>query len=94
MLQIAGRAFRPELCYTFQALGERMNVISPKKAEAKISVEEMERRREAVRQADASNRIEGIFPNPKSTAIYEEFIRGEIEIQDIWPRIEALKLRS
>ncbi|MHB8267480.1 antitoxin VbhA family protein [Bradyrhizobium sp.] len=71
-----------------------MNVISPKKTTAKISVEEMERRRKALSRADAHNRIEGIFPNPKSTAIYEEYIRGEIEMQDIWPRIEALKLRS
>jgi hypothetical protein len=66
-----------------------MNVISPKKAEAKISVEEMERRREALRQADASNRIEGLFRNPVTTPIYEEFIRGEIELADIWPRVQA-----
>jgi hypothetical protein len=42
-----------------------MNVITPAKPKAKISAEEMERRREAVRQADASNRIEGRFPTPE-----------------------------
>jgi hypothetical protein len=94
MLRIVGRAFYTELCYTFQVSGERMNVISPKKAEAKISVEEMERRREALRQADASNRIEGLFPSPGTTAIYEEFIRGEIELHEIWPRVQAIQSRA
>jgi hypothetical protein len=70
-----------------------MNVITPKKPEAKISAEEMERRREALRQADASNRIEGLFRNPATTAIYEEFICGEIELHEIWPRVQALQSR-
>ena len=70
-----------------------MNVIAPKKPKAKISTEEMERRREALRQADASNRIEGLFPSPAATAIYEEFIRGDIELGDIWPRVQALQPR-
>ena len=70
-----------------------MNVVTRAKPKAKISVEEMERRREALRQADASNRIEGLFPTPGTTAIYEEFIRGEIELADIWPRVQALQLR-
>ena len=60
------------------------------KAKARITAEEMERRREALRQADASNRIEGLFPNPGSTAIYEDFIRGEIELHEIMPRVKAL----
>lgn len=46
-----------------------MNVISPVKPKAAISVEEMERRREALRRADAHNRIEGLFPRPETTAI-------------------------
>lgn len=70
-----------------------MNVITPVKPKAKVSAEEMERRREAVRQADASNRIEGRFPTPGTTAIYEEFIRGEIEFHEIWPRVQALQSR-
>ena len=48
-----------------------------------ISPEEMQRRREAVRQADANNRIEGIFRDPDSDAIVEAFIRGEIEAGDL-----------
>ena len=71
-----------------------MNVISPVKPKAAISVEEMERRREALRRADAHNRIEGLFPRPETTAIYEQFICGEIELHDIPPRIQALQLHS
>jgi hypothetical protein len=43
-----------------------------------------------VRQADAGNRIEGRFPTPGTTAINEEFIRGEIELDDIWTRVQVL----
>jgi Antitoxin VbhA len=71
-----------------------MNVIAPRKPKVAISAEEMERRREALRQADASNRIEGLFPKPETTAIYEQFIRGEIELHEITPRIQALQLRA
>jgi Antitoxin VbhA len=70
-----------------------MNVIVSKRPEAKISVEEMERRREALRRADAHNRIQGLFPSAATTAIYEEFIRGDIELSEIWPRVQALQLR-
>jgi hypothetical protein len=70
-----------------------MNIIAPAKPKPKISVEEMERRREALRQADASNRIEGLYPNPAASKVYEEFIRGDIEFNEIWPRIEVLQQR-
>ena len=70
-----------------------MNIITPAKPKAQISAEEMERRREALRQADASNRIEGRFPSPGTTAVYEEFIRGEIELHEIWPRVQAIQSR-
>ena len=60
----------------------------------KISAAEMERRREALRQADAHNRIEGQFPSPQSTAIFEAFIRGDIERDQILPRLHALHLHS
>lgn len=60
----------------------------------KISTAEMERRREALRQADAHNRIEGQFPSPQSTAIFEAFIRGDIERDQILPRLHALHLQS
>jgi hypothetical protein len=71
-----------------------MNVIAPTQPKAAISAKEVERRREALRQADASNRIEGLFPNPEATAIYEQFIRGEIELHDVRPRIQALQPRA
>jgi hypothetical protein len=56
----------------------------------RISDAEMERRRKALRQADASNRIEGQFRGPESTPIFEAFIHGEIEMDDILPRLKAL----
>jgi hypothetical protein len=57
---------------------------------AKISTAEMERRRMALRQADASNRIEGQFRSPESAPVFEAFIRGEIEFDEILPRLKAL----
>ena len=58
--------------------------------EPKISAAEIERRREALRQADADNRIEGQFPSPEGTAIFEAFIRGDIERHEILPRLHAI----
>jgi len=58
----------------------------------KISAAEMERRRAALREADAHNRIEGQYPGSQSTAIFEAFIRGEIERDQILPRLHALHL--
>ena len=71
-----------------------MNVIARQKPKIAISAEEMERRREAVRRADAHNRIEGLYSIPEASAIYEEYIRGEIVLHDIRPRIQALQPRG
>jgi hypothetical protein len=60
----------------------------------KISAAEMDRRRVALRHADAHNRIEGQFPSPSSTEIFEAFIRGDIEREEILPRLHALHLHS
>ena len=60
----------------------------------KITPEEMERRREALRQADASNRIEGAFREPETDAIFEAFICGEIEVHEINPLLKALNERG
>ena len=57
---------------------------------AKISTAEMERRRKALRQADASNRIEGQYRGTESAPIFEAFIRGDIEHDEILPRLKAL----
>lgn len=50
---------------------------------AKISDAEMARRRKVVRQADANNRIEGIFRGPETDAVVEAFVRGDIEVTDM-----------
>jgi hypothetical protein len=55
----------------------------------KITPEEMQRRREAVRQALACNRIEGIKHDPASDPIFEAWILGEIEAGDLVPRLKA-----
>ena len=56
----------------------------------KISPEEMERRREALRRADASNRIEGVYRDPESASVFDAFLRGEIELNQIIPHLKAL----
>ncbi|MDR3448514.1 MAG: antitoxin VbhA family protein [Alphaproteobacteria bacterium] len=66
-----------------------MNEIKPAKPKVRISAAEMGRRREAVRQADADNRIEGLHPSPSETPIYEEFIRGDIDWSELTKRIQA-----
>jgi hypothetical protein len=60
---------------------------------AKISAGEMERRRKALRQADAGSRLEGQFRSPASEPIFEAFIQGEIEMDEILPRLKALDRR-
>ena len=54
-----------------------------------ISPEEIARRREAVRQADADNRIEGIKHDPASDPIFEAWILGEIDGDEAIARIKA-----
>jgi len=60
------------------------------KSKPKITAAEMLRRREALRQADAHNRIEGQFPTPEGAAIFEAFMRGDIEQSEILPRLHAV----
>lgn len=52
--------------------------------------EEIARRREAVRQADACNRIEGIPHDPATDPIFEAWILGEIDSEEMIARIKAL----
>ena len=63
------------------------------KARPRISAKEMARRKEAVHWADAQNRIEGLKRSPGTDAIYDAFVRGEIELDDILPRLKALHHR-
>jgi len=73
-----------------RTVGKRRGV---SKENLKISAEEMARRREALRRADAHSRIEGQFRSPKTEPIFEAFVRGEIDLDDIVPRIKALHNR-
>ena len=59
----------------------------------KISPAEMERRRNAVRYAASHNRIEGQFMSPQGTAIFEAYVRGEIDEPEIDRRLHALHCR-
>ena len=60
------------------------------KLKRKITSAEMQRRREALRHAKAHSRIEGQYPSPEGEAIFEAFIRGDIERDEILPRLHAL----
>jgi hypothetical protein len=60
------------------------------RTKARISAEEVARRREHVRTADANNRIEGIFRDPESNAVFDAYVRGEIEATEIVTRLKAL----
>lgn len=60
------------------------------KTKACISAEEVARRREHVRSADANNRIEGIVRDPDSDAVFDAYVRGEIEATEIISRLKAL----
>ena len=55
-----------------------------------ISAAEMERRRDALRYAVSHNRIEGQFLDPESAAVFDAFVRGEIDKSEIRPRLNAL----
>ncbi len=55
---------------------------------AKQSVAGMQRRR-ALRRAEAANRIEGVVRGPETNAIFEAFVRGDVEATDIVPRLKA-----
>lgn len=55
----------------------------------RITLEEMKRRQKALERADAHNRIEGIMPNPETDPIFEGFVRGEIELEEMQLLIQA-----
>ena len=55
----------------------------------KITPEEMERRRRHVSTAIADSRIEGMETGAEELAIFESYIRGEIEAGDLIPRLKA-----
>lgn len=55
-----------------------------------MTTEEIARRREALRQAEACNRIEGIPHNPVADPIFEAWVLGEIDDEELIPAIKAL----
>jgi Antitoxin VbhA len=60
------------------------------KAKPIITADEIARRREALRQADANNRLEGIVREPATDEIFEAHIRGEITSAELTARLKAL----
>jgi len=58
------------------------------RTKARVSAEEVARRREALRHAQANNRIEGMCRDPATDPIFEAFERGEIDATDIVPRLK------
>ena len=58
-------------------------------AASPISAEEMKRRSEAVCRGDAHNRIEGLIRTPETDAVFEAYVRGEIDASELIPRIKA-----
>ena len=55
----------------------------------RISAEETARGREPVRWADLHNRLEGVFRDPASDAVFDAFVRGEIDVTEIVPHLKA-----
>jgi len=55
-----------------------------------VASAEIARRLEALRQADANNRLEGIFREPATDAIFEAHIRGDINSSEMMARLKAL----
>jgi hypothetical protein len=60
------------------------------KPKTSATAAEMERRRKVVRQADANNRLEGVFRDPATDAIVEAFVRGDIDVSEMVPLFKAL----
>ena len=48
-----------------------------------VTSADIAQRREALRQADANNRIEGIIREPATDAIFDAHIRGEISSSEM-----------
>jgi hypothetical protein len=59
------------------------------KAKSRITAAEMKRRKESLRKGDAHNRIEGLVRTAETDAIFEAYVRGEIEASELVPRIKA-----
>ena len=65
------------------------DIISTRSPKARISKEEIARRREVMHQVTANSRLEGMKRGPESDEIFNAYVRGEIEVTDIVPRLKA-----
>ena len=70
-----------------------MTVAAKSLARPPISADEMERRRLIVRKADHENLIEGIERHPETDHIFDAYIRGEIEVTELMPRLKAFQAK-
>jgi hypothetical protein len=80
---------RGKFCYTGGSKEGLAWTTSSPGQRRKISATEMERRRKALRQADASNRLEDQYRSPAGTSVFEAFIHGEIEMDGVLPRLKS-----
>jgi hypothetical protein len=55
-----------------------------------ISPEEQEKRRKAVRAAMRTNAMEGLKPNPDCQPIFDAFVAGEFDLDELGPRLDAV----
>jgi len=60
----------------------------------KISAAEVERRRGALRYAVSHSRIEGQFLDPEGAALFDAFVRGEIDQPELRQRLHTLNCQS
>jgi len=66
-----------------------LTLVSPVRSVPSLDPAEVERRRVAVRAADASNRLEGVFRDPATDEIVESFVRGDIELHELLPMLRT-----
>jgi hypothetical protein len=64
--------------------------VSTVETKPKISAAEKERRLAAVRYAVAHNRIEGQYLDAQGAAIFDAFVRGEIDKPELRQRLNVL----
>ena len=73
-----------------KGLSARAEFDTPKRRKTKISANEAQIRMERVRRGEANNRIEGISSGPESNTVFAAYIRGDIEVTEIVPRLKRL----
>ena len=69
---------------------QRGGIVALKKRKARISAKETQRRSEHVRRGDANNRIEGLSSEPEANTIFADYIKGNIDVTEIVPRLKLL----